>query len=72
MFRFDRKAQKMAVRKVVDKRKSIQNTARREKEDPRLGVFDDEMHSRKLQQEAMKSLHLLDDVAKTDEGWVVT
>ena len=40
--------------------------------DPRLQEFDDEEKMRDLQRDAMKSLHLLPEVVRTEEGYFVT
>ena len=40
--------------------------------DPRLGEYDNDQHLQQLSRDAMKSLHLLPEVQKTDEGFHVS
>jgi hypothetical protein len=54
---------KNKVRKVFDKLK-----IRAERVDPRLDEQDEEVDKNKLSRDAMKSLHFLPDVVKTDGG----
>jgi len=60
------------INKARQERENQSTNTGRVREDPRLPEHDDEMDLRQLRQEAMRSLHLLDDVIKTDEGYVVT
>ena len=39
--------------------------------DPRLDEYDDELYFRELRRSAMKSLHLEDEVKRTEEGFEV-
>jgi hypothetical protein len=57
---------KNKVQRVFDKLK-----ARAERVDPRLNEQDDEVDKNKLSRDAMKSLHFLPDVIKTDGGFEV-
>ena len=44
---------------------------RSDKEDPRLGEVDEEPNLEQLNRDAVKSLHFLPDVEKTDQGFKV-
>jgi hypothetical protein len=39
------------------------------KADPRLNEYDDDLYFQQLRRDAMKSLHILPEVQKTEEGF---
>ena len=41
------------------------------KSDPRLGEYDDDLYFQQLQRDAIKSLHILPEVQKTERGFEI-
>ena len=58
--------------KLRKKSEEESNKSNKVRFDPRLDEYDDESYFRQLQRDAMKSLHVGDEVVKTEEGFVVT
>ena len=61
------------VLKVFEKLKQKAELSHREKirSDPRLNENDDDLYFQRLQRDAVKSLHILPEVLKTEEGFEV-
>ncbi len=59
------------VWKIFENLKRKANQPDRVRVDPRLAEHDDDLASQQRQREAMKSIHLQDEVLRTDEGFVV-
>ncbi len=62
------------VWKIFEKLKRKADLARycKVRSDPRLGEYDDESYFYQLRRDAMKSLHLLPNEEKSEEGFEVT
>ena len=57
------------VWKIFEKLNQKANESDRVRHDPRLSENDDESYFNQLRRDAMKSLHLLPEVQKTDKGF---
>ena len=60
------------VWKIFEKLKQKADQSDRVRIDPRLGEYDHDRHLQQLSRDAMKSLHLLPEVQKTEEGFHVS
>lgn len=68
---YDSEVGKKAL-KIFEKLKEKANKLDRVRHDPRLGEQDEEPNFEQLNREAVKSLHFLPEVQKTEEGFEVT
>ena len=59
------------VWKIFEKLKQKADQSERVRVDPRLGEYDHDQHLQQLSRDAMKSLHLLPEVQKTEEGYQI-
>ena len=57
------------VWKIFEKLKQKADQSDRVRVDPRLAEYDDDLRFQQLRRDAMKSLHILPEVQKTEEGY---